>query len=276
MNLKKLLEMEDEFRAWEVGLDNRDLKNLMKLGIVKITFKSNKNTYWKVIDKEKLRRLIELKEIKIQLPKDKPLFSSIIGHEKHKELILKAIENNQHILLLGLPSTAKTLFLLELTKLDSSVYFTPYITYSGLFDILTLNPKFILIDQLDNLYDPSVYRLLIDVMEYGFITKLTYGSTIKEEVKTTIIATANTLKRIPEALKSRFLIIRFGLYSEEEYTKIARKLIAEIKPELSQEVIDYIIEKTIERRDIRNALKLARVCNSIEDVDKFKEIIRLS
>ena len=277
--MKDLLERikekgDSEFEAWEIQATNRDLIKLMKLGIVKITLKTNRSTLWKVCDLDKLNRLLELRKTKIKLPKDEPLFSSIIGHEKHKELILRALESKEpiHLLLLGHPSTAKTLFLLELTKLEGSEYITPYITYSGLYDLLITKPKLLLIDQIDNVKENGVYKLLIDLMEYGIITKLTHGIKERSKYNTKVIATANSIKRIPRALLSRFLIVRFRLYSEKEYRQIVENLLKDVNKELR----DYIIQKTIERRDVRNALKLAKICKTKEDVDKYMEIIRLS
>jgi len=272
MNLKKLLEMEDEFEAWEVEATNRDLAKLMRMGILTITFKSNRNTYWKVKDREKLESLIKLRETEIRLKG--PLFSSVIGHEAHKDLILKAIERGQHLLLYGDVATAKTLFLLELTKVQGSCYLTPYITYSGLYDILSLSPKILLIDQIDNLKDNSVYKLLIELMEYGIIAKLTHSSLSKSKIKAVVIATANSLKRIPEALLSRFLIVRFLRYDEKEYEEVVKKLLEDEGK--SEELVNYIIEKTIRKRDVRNALKLAKLCDSKEEVDKFMDIIRFA
>lgn len=276
MNFKRLLEKANEkygFEAWEVGTTNRELTKLMNLGIVEIRLKTNKRTIWKISNLEKLKKIIELRETKITLPPT-PLFSSIIGYEKHKEILKRVIESNKpiHCLLLGSVATAKTLFLLELTKLDSSYYISPYITYAGLFDTLIVNPKFLLIDQLDNLKENSVYRLLIDLMEYGYLTKVTHSEILKDRLKTKVIATANTIKRIPQALRSRFLILRFRCYSEEEYRRVALKLLDGFN--LCKDLKEYIIEKTIDYRDVRNVLKLAKICRSMQDVDYFKDIIK--
>jgi len=263
----------EEFEAYQVSANNKDLFKLVKLGILEITYKSNKNTVYKVVDLNKLEQLIKYKTTKINLDNDKPLFDSIVGYDKHKELLLKCISspNPIHVILLGPPATAKTLFLLELTKLNSSEYVTAYITYSGLFDILLNETKFLLIEQIDNIKDNNVYKLLLDICEYGYITKSTHMDYLKTKVDTKVFATANNLDRLPESLVSRFLIVKFPVYRPEEYRQIAFNILQNYTSDIN--LINYIIEKTIMYRDIRNAIKLAKICNSTDEVDKYLSII---
>jgi len=260
------------FEAWQVGTDNKTLMELVKLGILEITLKTNKSVFFKLKDIEKAKRFLEVYNVKIDT--SKPLFDSIIGYEEQKEILKRVLESDKpiHVLLLGSPATAKTLFLLELTKIPNSIYLTPYITYSGLFSYLDLEPKLILIDQLDNLKYPDVYRLLIDICEYGIATKTSYNEKIAKTIKTKIIATANDTKRIPQALLSRFLILQFKKYSEEEFINIAKQLLKDYP--LSEDVKDYIIEKCKNSLDVRNVLKLASICKTKEDVDRFMKFIR--
>jgi Holliday junction DNA helicase RuvB len=260
------------FEAWQLNTDNKTLMELVKLGILEITLKTNKSTFYKIKDIERAKRFLEVYNVKIDT--SKPLFDSIIGYEEQKEILKRVLESEKpmHVLLLGSPATAKTLFLLELTKIPNSIYLTPYITYSGLFSYLDLEPQIILIDQLDNLKYPDVYRLLIDICEYGIATKTSYNEKIAKTIKTKIIATANTTKRIPQALLSRFLILQFKKYSEEEFKAISKELLKSYN--LSEDVKDYIIEKCKNSLDVRNVLKLANICKTKEDVDRFMRFIR--
>ena len=270
MDLRKLLEMDREFQAWEVNATNRDLLRLMRMGIVRITFKSNRNTFWEVVDREKLENLVRLRETRVELPKSEPLFASIVGYEKQKEIVLRCVNAGQHCLLLGKPSLGKTLFLLELTKLGG-YYVTSYVTMAGLFDILTfVKPRILLIDEVDRIKDKDVYALLNSLLQYGLIAKHTHGYEARVKTDVVVVATANSVKNLPDTIVSRFLIVKFEPYSEEEYAEVIRKLLRN-KP---RELVDYIIEVTKGYRDVRNALKLARICKSKEDVDKFLEVIK--
>jgi len=267
--LRELLEKDGEFQAWEIGATNQDLLKLMRLGIVRITLRTNRNTYWKVVDKEKLKKLIELQEARVELPKTEPLFSSIVGYEEHKELLLRCVQNGQHAILLGKPSLAKTMFLLELTKVGG-YYVTNYVTMASLFDILTFSkPKLLLIDGIDTVKDKNVYNFLLNVTQYGIVTKHTANAEIQAKTDVTVIGTANSLKRLPEALVSRFLVIRFKEYNELEYENVVRSLLAD-KP---KELVDKIIEATKDKREVRSALKLARICKSADEVERFKGLI---
>jgi len=260
------------FEAWQVGTDNKTLMELVKLGILEITLKTNKSVFFKLKDIEKAEKFLDVYSVKIDT--SKPLFSTIVGYDDQKELLRRVIESEKpiHLLLLGTPATAKTLFLLELTKIPNSVYLTPYITYSGLFDYLNTEPRLLLIDQLDNLKYPDVYRLLIDICEYGIATKTSYNEKIVKKVNTKIIATANSVKRIPEALLSRFLVLEFKKYTEDEFINIAKQLLKDYP--LGEDVKDYIIEKCKNSLDVRNVLKLANIVKSKEDVDKFMRFIK--
>jgi Holliday junction DNA helicase RuvB len=260
------------FEAYEIGVDNRTLMKLVRFGILEITLKTNKSIFYKLKDIEKAKKFLEIYNVKID--KSKPLFDSIIGYDEHKEILKRIIENEKpmHVLLLGSPATAKTLFLLELTKIPNSIYVTPYITFSGLFDYLDTEPPLLLIDQIDNIKYSDVYRLLIDLCEYGIITKTSYNEKINKIVKTKVIATANNTKRIPQALLSRFLILQFKRYSEEEFINISKQLLKDYS--LSEDLKDYIIEKCKNSLDVRNVLKLANICKTKEDVDRFMKIVR--
>jgi Holliday junction DNA helicase RuvB len=260
------------FEGWQINTDNKTLMELVKLGILEITLKTNKSTFYRIKDVERAKKFLEIYNVKIDT--SRPLFDSIIGYEEQKEILKRVIESEKpiHVLLLGSSATAKTLFLLELTKIPNAIYITPYITYSGLFDYLDTEPPLLLIDQLDNIKYSDVYRLLIDLCEYGIITKTSYNEKISKIVKTKVIATANNTKRIPQALLSRFLILQFKKYSEEEFKAISKELLKSYN--LSEDVKDYIIEKCKNSLDVRNVLKLANICKTKEDVDKFMKFIR--
>jgi len=263
---------DNSFEPWEIGASNKELFELVRLGILEITLKTNRTTLYRLKDREKAIRLLEIYNVKID--KSKPLFDSIIGYDEHKEIIKRVLESDKpmHLLLLGRPGTAKTLFLLELTKIPNAIYVTPYISYSGLFNYLNYEPPLILIDQIDNLKYNDVYRLLIDLCEYGIITKTTANEVIAKVIKSKVIATANTTKRIPEALLSRFLVLQFKTYTDDEFIKISKQLLQSY--DLPEDVKSYIIEKCLNKKDIRNVLKLANICRNRDDVDKFMKIIR--
>ena len=89
-----------------------------------------------------------------QEEKDK-LFEDIIGYDDIKRLFRMAINANDpvHILLIGPPASAKTLFMRTLTQLQNS-YFTDggNSTKAGMIDYIFNNePKYLLIDEIDKM-----------------------------------------------------------------------------------------------------------------------------
>jgi holliday junction DNA helicase RuvB len=91
---------------------------------------------------------------KQQEEKDK-LFEDIIGYDDIKRLFRMAINANDpvHILLIGPPASAKTLFMRTLTQLQNS-YFTDgsNSTKAGMIDYIFNNePKYLLIDEIDKM-----------------------------------------------------------------------------------------------------------------------------
>ena len=81
------------------------------------------------------------------------LFSNIVGYEDIKKLFqlsLYSRERPVHILLVGPPASAKTLFMLECMKLERS-YFTlgSHSTKSGMIEYLfEKRPRYLIIDEI--------------------------------------------------------------------------------------------------------------------------------
>jgi len=83
------------------------------------------------------------------------IFDSIIGYNDVKELFRKSIlsKKQTHILLIGPPASAKSLFLLECDKIKNSYYILGGTTSKAgmagmLFDI---RPNYLLVDELEKM-----------------------------------------------------------------------------------------------------------------------------
>src|SRR5437879_13346743 len=84
------------------------------------------------------------------------LFEDIIGYEHIKRLFNLALDSDSvvHILLVGPPASAKTMFLTSLMNHLKSSYFTDGTnsTKAGMIDYLFENrPKYLLIDETDKM-----------------------------------------------------------------------------------------------------------------------------
>jgi Holliday junction DNA helicase RuvB len=109
--------------------------------------------------------------------KDK-LFEDIIGYDDIKRLFRMAINANDpvHVLLIGPPASAKTVFMKTLTKLQNS-YFTDggNSTKAGMIDYIFNNePKYLLIDEIDKMSTKD-QTFLLNLMETGIVSETKHG-----------------------------------------------------------------------------------------------------
>jgi DNA replicative helicase MCM subunit Mcm2 (Cdc46/Mcm family) len=94
------------------------------------------------------------------------IFDNIIGYEDIKKLFFLSLESHKpiHILLVGPPASAKTLFMLSCMKLERS-YFTlgTHSTRSGMVDYLfEKRPRFLIVDEIEHMSirDQQFYSVL--------------------------------------------------------------------------------------------------------------------
>ncbi len=88
-------------------------------------------------------------------PKSGELFSTIVGYNDVKKIFAMSITSQKpvHILLVGPPASAKTLFMLECMKLERS-YFTlgSHSTRSGMLEYLfEKRPRYLIVDEIEHM-----------------------------------------------------------------------------------------------------------------------------
>jgi Holliday junction DNA helicase RuvB len=111
------------------------------------------------------------------LTKSEQLFDSIIGYNDVKRLFNLSFSSEKpvHILLVGPPASAKTLFMLSCMKLERS-YFTlgSHSTKSGMMDYLfQKRPRYLVIDEIEHMPIKDQTALL-SLMETGIIVETKY------------------------------------------------------------------------------------------------------
>ena len=201
-------------------------------------------------------------------------FSNVVGYSDVKKLLLKSIVSKEpvNILLTGPPSSSKTVFLLDmLDALDDSYFMDATITTSaGLIDYLfTHDTKYLLIDEIDKMKAKDQAALL-NAMETGIIceTKLN-GKTRQKRMKLWIFATSNDVGRLSNALRSRFMELHLKEYTYEEFMDIVRKLLKKryrMDENISQKIA-YAVWNVMNSKDVREAIKIAKLTKSSGDVD---------
>ncbi|HTH21353.1 MAG TPA: AAA family ATPase [Nitrososphaeraceae archaeon] len=201
-------------------------------------------------------------------------FSNIVGYSDVKKLLLKSIVSKEpvNILLTGPPSSCKTIFLLEILDAMDGTYFmdATSVTSAGIIDYLfEHDTKYLLIDEIDKMKAKDQAALL-NAMETGIIceTKL-HGKTRQKSMKLWIFATSNDVDRLSKALRSRFMELHLKEYAYEEFLNIVRKLLKKRyrMDENISEKIAYAVWNVMNSRDVRDAIKIAKLTKSSSDVD---------
>lgn len=222
------------------------------------------------------RRRDELRKQKaeeVELPDD--LFSIVEGYEDIKEIFKKSLKASSpvHIILVGKPGTAKTVFLMEIERLGGRLILGGTSTKVGIRDILLEEaPKLLIIDEINEVTAGRELTALLTWMESQRVIVAKSGDYRERKGKGWVFGACNSLKNISDALLSRFLQFHFEEYSEEEYIKVCVAVLTK-REGTDEEVAGYIAVKLALRgyRDVRDAIKVARLSSTKEEVDKIIE-----
>lgn len=210
------------------------------------------------------------------IPED--LFNSIEGFEDIKRITLKAIRNEKpvHLLYTGVPGSAKTMFLLELFRLGASYVLGSDTTKSGLADLIfDMEPKILLVDEIDHIgvRDTSI---LLSLMQTGIVAETKSGKTRRIELQTRVFAASNTTKINP-ALLSRFLTLYFRPYNRADFLKITENILEKKEgagPEMARYIAQKVWELPARFADPRQAINIARLADTPEEVDIVIGVIK--
>ena len=196
------------------------------------------------------------------------LFDEIIGYDHIKRLFRMVLEAESaiHILLVGPPASAKTMFLISLMQLKNS-YFSDggASTKSGMIDYLFANkPRYLLVDEIDKMPAKDQASLL-NLMETGIVSETKYGKTRSAQIKTSVFATSNNIKKISAAQQSRFFIIELEPYTYEQFREITNELL--LRRKVGGDIAGFIATAVWNKsRDIRDCVRIGAMAKSIDDV----------
>ncbi len=278
----------DGFEWHEVYADVRTLNRLVTKRVLKVVLKTNKSTRFRAVNVEALERALrdyrsmaKVEEEHPQIPPD--LFNIIIGHEDKKELIRRSLMSEQpvHFLLYGSIASAKTLMLEELARLpgSSGIRLGSRLSSSGLYDLLfDGRPRYLILDELDKVESHENLGCLLSLMERGLIAETKHGKQRTLKLKTWVFASANRIDKIPPELLSRFVLLRFKDYTDDEFLEVASKVL-HIREGIPMGLAVYIADKILKdfnSRDVRDAIKCARLLKekTKEEVDMVISLMK--
>ncbi|KKK83812.1 hypothetical protein LCGC14_2789610, partial [marine sediment metagenome] len=201
--------IEQAFEIIDSMTDTETLDIDFKVESFKI-YDSDPSTY-KLKEPELVREcLVKLSEIEEgteegDIPND--LFDFILGHDPIKDLLWRSINSERpvHVLLVGPPATAKSMFLGELARLPFSRFALGGSTRKGGLEdyLLEFRPRYLIIDEIDKM-DMRDQSVLLSLMESGVVARLKKRMREMEKMTTWIFGGANRDANMWPELKSRF------------------------------------------------------------------------
>ena len=290
--LERILAWESEHIAdlplgWEpldVGAPRKDAETLVYEGVAKVSMHSTHFLHFRLVDPEATKKaLAEFREQerraeeeeKFVIPAD--IFDDVVGHDEVKKLFLKALGGERvHFLLLGPPSSAKTLFLLCLERLPKTRYILgSRMSKAGLTDyLITYKPRVVMLDEVDKM-DAADYGVLLSLCETGRVTEMLYGRVRQVTLDTVVFGCANRTKGIPPEVLSRFEVLRFRDYTPEEFLDVVKNVL--MRRGIDQTVAVHIATETMRglgTRDPREAIRISKLAKSVKEVDEVVSWLR--
>ncbi len=281
--VRRALDVEEEgskseyYLGWEwheAHMRPQRLAVLVEEGLIRISYSSNSSKNYMLTDPEAAKDALAVVEQggdEEDVPKD--LFDHIVGYDDVKHWLTKSLGATQpvHILLLGPPATAKSLFLEALSSLPNSQYALGGATSrAGVADfLLNFKPRYLVIDELDKMKRED-FSVLLSLMSSGIVAKLKKGMRQVEEMTTWVFAGCNLAKRLPPELLSRFIRFDFRTYTRDEFVTVAMHVITQLgTPEdLARYIAEHVALRT---RDVRQAVQIAKLVDSEEELDMLEK-----
>lgn len=213
-----------------------------------------------------------------KLARPEPLFESIVGYADVKKLFQMSLSSDKpvHILLVGPPASAKTLFMLECMKLERS-FFTlgSHSTKSGMIDYLfEKRPRYLIVDEIEHM-PMKDQTALLSLMETGIVSETKFQKTRNTQLKTWVFATSNGTDRMLTPLLSRFVVLHFKQYSFGSFQEVCTHILGleGVPADVAASIADAVWAR-LKSKDIRDCIKIGRLAKTREDVEWIAQTLR--
>lgn len=268
----------------DIPIEWHIVKKLIFAGVVK---KIGRRDYI-LVDRESVKKALQeyeeyekiqeepVVETEVEIPSD--LFDVIEGYDDLKEFIHMSLraEEPVHVLLVGPPGTAKSLFLMELERLNGSRFITAgTATKVGIRDVIYEElPRYLIIDEIDKINDSKDLSAILTWAESGRIIIVKHGLREERKGKGWVFAACNRIDKLPPELIDRFQVFKIRPYTPEQFHRVVTNYLVKRMnkdPELASYIAEKVREYTV---SVREAIRVAKLCNTKEEVDKVIKIIR--
>ncbi|MBW2675507.1 MAG: AAA family ATPase [Deltaproteobacteria bacterium] len=273
---------------WElsdVGVWPGKLARLLNDRIVEYTYRSRSTKRYRLVNPGAVRRGLELAAgaeaeagERVEIPDQ--LFDVVVGYDPIKRIILRGLRSEKpvHFLLWGPPATAKSLMLDCIKSLPNSVLVLgSSLTKVGIRDVLMDNPRreiILCLDEIEKVDNPRDLDILLRILQTGELVKTIHGT--HEEVRKRVwaVGTANRIERLSPELRSRFVVLRFREYTDEEFVEVSKRVLTRLEG-ASEGTAAYIADRVLRElksRDVRDCAKVFRLGG--ESREQIDEVIR--
>ena len=267
-----------DVKVWAVTLNR-----LVVEGYLDVVFRTNSRTGYRLTELGRALAEEEVAEespgvipgLPLVLPDD--IFEVIEGYADIKSLVKQVVESEKpvHLLFAGVPSSAKTMFLLELSRTGAPYILGSQATKAGIVDLLfDTQPSILLVDEIDRIGTKDI-AVLLSLTQTGIVSEVKYGKRRDIKLNTRVFAASNTLKLSAELL-SRFMVLEFKPYSKGDFLMVATNLLKK-RENVDGDLAAYIAERvwTLAGRfpDPRQAVRVARLARTREEADKLFRLL---
>ena len=185
-------------------------------------------------------------------------FENICGFDGVKDIIRRVLdcEENFNLLLIGQPSSAKTLFLLGIIEARKGVYFDVYNQSIDMLDKQT--PKIICIDDLDKM-STDFQNHLLNFLENGHIKDRSFHFEIQN---CKVFATCTDISGLSKSMQSRFRRLHLAAYTEEQFLDVAVRVLPKLQEMTARKIGEQVWNQG--NKDVRDIIKIGKLLRNIE------------
>lgn len=277
------------FEYYDVQAEPAQLRKLYSMGIIKIVYRSRSTTTYRISELDKVKALLEPAtsapdvlpdqgNAAIEVPGN--LLDMVIGFDDMKDTIMRSLKSVKpvHFIFIGPPSSAKSILLLCLDQIPGSqMVLGGSLTKVGLRELLLdTRPPVLLIDEIEKVENIKTLSVLLSLMATGIVIDTKSGVHRRDVMNTRVFACCNSRHGLSGELLSRFAQFVLRPYTGDEFKNIVVNVLT-AREGKTPDMAGYIADKVygvMGSRDVRDALRVARLSNTTDDVDKTVGVMK--
>jgi len=192
-------------------------------------------------------------------------FENICGFDGVKDIIRRVLDYFS-LLLIGRPSSAKTLFLLEIIEAKNAVYFDVYNQFVDMLD--KQRPKIICIDELDKM-STDFQNHLLNFLENGHIKDRSFHFEIQN---CKVFANCTDISGLSKSMQSRFRRLHLAAYTEEQFLDVAVRVLPKLKETTARMIGEQVWNQG--NKDVRDIINIGKLLRNYDGREQMGYVLR--